>query len=201
MSGKALVVGPLAGIAVAGLVLVARGADTPSRSEAVVVKQKLAGITAFAERPSRRPNQTTLTERELNAFLAYEAGEHLPQGVVEPAIAITGGGRVSGRAIVDLDAVRRQKQRNSLDPLGYATGRLPVTAAGLLKTSDGVGRFELESATIANIPIPKPLLQEIVTYYSRTPENPTGISLDDPFKLPSRIREIHVEPGRAVVIQ
>jgi hypothetical protein len=182
-------------------VLLAGAGDAPSRADANLLRQKIAGITAFGERPSRRLNQTTVTEKELNAFLAYDADEHLPPGVVEPAITIAGAGRVSARAVVDLDAVRKQKPRSSLDPLGYATGRLPVTAAGVLRTSNGIGRFELESATIASIPVPKPLLQEIVTYYSRTAENPTGIGLDDSFQLPSRIREIHVEPGRAVIIQ
>jgi len=85
--------------------------------------------------------------------------------------------------------------------LSYASGRLPVTAAGVLTTSNGVGRFAFESATLASVPVPKALLQEIVSYYSRSRETPAGISLDDPFPLPARIREIQVESGRAIVIQ
>jgi hypothetical protein len=85
--------------------------------------------------------------------------------------------------------------------MNYLTGRLPVTATGVLKTSNGVGRFELESAHVSSIPIPKMLLQEIVSYYSRTPDNPSGISLDDPFALPARIREIQVERGQAIIVQ
>jgi hypothetical protein len=45
------------------------------------------------------------------------------------------------------------------------------------------------------------ILQEIVSYYSRTAENPSGISLDDPFALPARIREIQVERGQAIIVQ
>ena len=103
---------------------------------------------------------------------------------------------------MDLDAVRRERKATSLlDPVTYLTGRLPVTATGVLKTSNGVGRFQLESASVSSVPIPKLLLQEIVSYYSRTPENPSGISLDDPFALPARIREIQVERGQAVIVQ
>ena len=76
-----------------------------------------------------------------------------------------------------------------------------MTATGVLKTSNGVGTFQLESAALGPVPIPKVILQEIVSYYSRTPENPAGIDIDAPFALPARIREIQVEPGRAVVIQ
>ena len=50
-----------------------------------------------------------------------------------------------------------------------------MTATGILTTSNGVGRFELESASVGGVPIPKLLLQEIVSYYSRTPENPAGL--------------------------
>jgi len=104
--------------------------------------------------------------------------------------------------MVDLDALKKQRPPKSLlDPMNLASGRLPVAASGVLKTADGMGRFELESATLANIPIPKVFLQEIVSYYSRSPERPSGIALDDPFALPAHIREIQVEAGRAVVVQ
>jgi len=43
--------------------------------------------------------------------------------------------------------------------------------------------------------------QEIVSYYSKTPERPAGINLDDEFPLPAGIREIQVEPGHAIVVQ
>ena len=78
---------------------------------------------------------------------------------------------------------------------------MPVTATGRLQTSKGVGRFELESASVGGVPVPKLLLQEIVSYYSRTAQNPAGINLDDPFALPARIREIQVERGQAIIVQ
>jgi len=76
-----------------------------------------------------------------------------------------------------------------------------VTATGVLTTNNGVGHFELEAAAISRLPVPKFLLQEIVSYYSRTAANPAGISLDDPFALPARIREIQVERGQAIIVQ
>jgi hypothetical protein len=98
--------------------------------------------------------------------------------------------------------VRKQKNPTSLlDPMNYLMGRLPVTATGVLTTSNGVGHFELESASVSSIPIPKILLQEIVSYYSRTGDKPNGIGLDDPFPLPARIREIQVQRGQAIIVQ
>ena len=173
-----------------------------SRRDATLLKQKVATITAHAEKPTRQPRRTTVTENEVNSYLAYEAREQLPTGVVEPSVTILGSGRLSGRAVVDLDAVRREKNPTSLlDPMNYLMGKVPVSATGVLKTSNGVGHFELESAAISRLPIPKFLLQEIVSYYSRTTANPAGISLDDPFALPARIREIQVERGQAIIVQ
>jgi len=179
------------------------GADVrATRRDAAVFGQKVASINAHAEKPTRQGLRTTVTEAEVNSYLAYDSKDQLPAGVVEPSIAILGAGRLSGRAVVDLDAVRKAKNATSFwDPMSYLTGRLPVTAVGTLKTSNGTGQFVLETAAIAGVPIPKLVLQEIVSYYSRTPSKPSGIGLDDPFALPSKIREIQVERGQAIIVQ
>ncbi len=173
-----------------------------SKRDAETLKQKVATITAFGDRPSNQARRTAVTESEVNSYLGYDGRAQLPTGVVDPAVSILGTGRLSGRAVVDLDAVRRAKASQSwFDPTNYLTGKLPVTATGRLQTSNGVGRFELESASVGGVPVPKMLLQEIVSYYSRTHENPSGINIDDPFALPARIREIQVERGQAIIVQ
>jgi len=113
----------------------------------------------------------------------------------------SGNGRVTGRALVDLDAVRTQKKRAWTDPLAYLMGKLPVTAAGTLTTDNGVGRFQLESAEISGVTVPKALLQELLSYYSKTKENPAGINMDEPFQLPSAILEIRIGQGVATIVQ
>jgi len=88
-----------------------------------------------------------------------------------------------------------------MDPIGYLSGKVPVTAAGTLSTSNGTGRFQLESAELSGITIPKFVLQELLSFYSRTPGTPNGIDMDAPFQLPARIKEIKVGTGTATVIQ
>jgi hypothetical protein len=191
-------------VATVGLVsLVNLRADVrTSKRDAATLKQKVATITAQADRPAKVARRTIVTETEVNSYLVYEAREQIPVGVVDPSIAVLGPGRVSARAVVDLDAVRKQKAPTSLlDPMNYLMGRVAVTAVGTLKTANGVGRFALESSSVGSVPVPKILLQEIVSHYSRTAEKPAGISLDDPFPLPARIREIQVERGQAIIVQ
>jgi hypothetical protein len=144
---------------------------------------------------------TQISDNELNAYFKFNAKEQIPVGIVEPTINALGEGRVGGRAVVDLDAVRRQKQRGWLDPLGYMTGRLPITATGRLATKDGVGTFSLESAEVSGVTIPKTVLQELLSYYSKSKEDPDGINMDDPFELPARIKEIRVGKATATIVQ
>ena len=85
--------------------------------------------------------------------------------------------------------------------MSYLSGKLPISAEGTFTSNQGVGHFQLESASVGSVPVPKSVLQEIISYYSRTPDKPSGIGLDDPFALPARIREIQVERGHAIIVQ
>jgi hypothetical protein len=188
-------------LVLAGVCLHAEG-PPPLRSDADLFKQKAATIAQRGSAPTRQLLNTTVTEREVNAYLAYETAEGLPAGVADPSVSIPGTDRVTARAVVDLDAVRRQRNPTGLfDPMRYLSGRLAVTATGVLRATNGVARFHLESADIAGVPIPKLVLQEIVNHFSRSAEHPSGINLDEPVALPARIREIHVERGQAVIVQ
>jgi hypothetical protein len=196
----------LSALALALLLLVGSG-DAQGRitkADGDRFQGKLGRIVALGNTPrgrARAAQSTVVSDAEVNSYLRFHAQEQIPVGVVDPVINAHGNGMVSGRAIVDLDAVRKQKQRGWLDPMGYLTGRMPLTARGRLTTKDGMGRFELESAELSGVSIPKTVLQELLTYYSRTPEDPDGINMDHPFELPAQIREIRVAPGAATIVQ
>jgi hypothetical protein len=174
-----------------------------SKQDATRFQAKLAQIEKNAATPRKgtAARTTQVTDAEVNSYLKFLAGSQVPVGIVDPNLHGAGNGRVTGRATVDLDAVRTQKKRAWTDPLNWLMGRLPVTAAGTLTTKDGVGRFALESAAISGVTIPKSLLQELVSFYSRTPENPAGINMDEPFQLPAAIREIKIGTGTAAIVQ
>ena len=57
------------------------------------------------------------------------------------------------------------------------------------------------TASPSIVPVPKTLLQELVSYYSRSETKPHGVKLDDPFELPARIKQIEVGQAQAVVVQ
>jgi hypothetical protein len=172
-----------------------QNADVFTRKVVQIQQQGLAGERGGMLR-------TPLTQDEVNSWFAYMAQPMLPTGVMQPQVAILGQGKVSGEAIVDLDAVAKKRASGGrLDPWSFISGRVPVSVTGLLHTRDGVGRFEVQSAEISGVPVPATLLQELLSYYSRSPERPQGLRLDDAFALPANIRQIEVGQGQAVVVQ
>jgi hypothetical protein len=174
----------------------------PSRQDAARLRLKVEAIERNAQARRPAPLVTRLTEREVNAYLSYDVRDQLPPGLTEPRITVLPDLRLSGTATIDLDAVRRQRQaRGWLDPLGYLGGKVPVALSGRLTASGGLARFALDRATVGGVPVPKMIVQELVTFYSRTPDNPRGLNIDDPYPLPARIREIDIRPGEAVVKQ
>jgi hypothetical protein len=197
-------------LAIGGLALLAAltsgprvGADTAyTRADADAMQRKIDAIAALPAGAGKRTTLTPFTEREVNAYLRFHLRDDIPAGIADPVITIVGGGRVSGTAMVDLDAVSKANRSTSwFDPMRLLTGRLPVVATGTLETSNGSGRFLLETATVSGVPVPRSVLQRIVSYYSTTTEDPDGIGIDDPFALPAQIVEIRVQPGQALVVQ
>jgi len=198
----------LVAAALAGTIAVATmaAADVYTRADSTSMRLKIERIVQ-AERTAvqrRAPAglTTPLTQREVNSYLRYDLAPQVPVGIAEPVITIVGEGRLLGDAVVDLDAVSRANPpKGFFDPMRLLTGRVPLRVQGVLVTSRGTGKFSLESASLAGVPVPKSVLQTLLSHYSRSQEKPDGIGLDDPFALPAAIREIRVEPGRAIVVQ
>jgi hypothetical protein len=178
-------------------------AATVSRQSADEFAQKVALIQRQGDVTERAGTwRTRLTQDELNSWFMYRAQPLLPNGVGQPQVTIGGDGRVAGQAVVDLDAVaKRRSTGGAFDPFSLIGGKVPVSVTGILHTRDGMGRFEVQTAEMSGIPVPVTVLQELVTYYSRTPERPQGVRLDDAFELPANIRQIEVGQGQAVVVQ
>jgi hypothetical protein len=174
-----------------------------SKQQADLFSQKLAQIVVQGDAAQKAgTRRTPVTESELNSWFTYSAKPLLPAGVSDPRITMIGNGKVTGQAIVDLDAIAKKKASGgTFDIWNLVGGKVPVNVAGTLRTKDGIGSFDLESADISGLPLPKSFLQDVVSYYSRTADHPQGVKIDDPFALPASIRQIDVGAGQAVIVQ
>jgi hypothetical protein len=180
--------------------VVALSAETTTPGQADAFQKKLDSVISRGHVPPSG-RRTEFAGEELNAYLQLRLAPQFPTGVTDPSVTLEGQGRLSGRAVVDLDGIRKKSSGSWFDPSAYLTGRLPVTAVGSLKAESGKGQFQLERAEVSGIPIPKSLLQEVVTYYTRSAQLPNGVNLDQPFDLPVHIQRIDVDPGKATVVQ
>jgi hypothetical protein len=190
----------LAALVAFGVLVSAADVLTPQLADAFA--KKIVLVQNQAEQKSAKDRPTTFTQAETNSYLKFQAGDLLPTGLTQPELTMLGQGRVSGKAVVDLDLVRKKQSTGGwFDPTSYLTGKLPVTASGRIVTADGKGRFELATAEVSGLPIPKSFLNQLVNFFTRTADNPKGSSLDDTFELPSNIRSIDVEQGRFITHQ
>ena len=202
MRRRLAVVGAAGGIGLA--TLVANGmqaADSLTSDDGAKLEEKLVSILRHADTAEPEEQITSLLEGEINAYLRFQGAARLPIGLTEPKLQIGEGGIVSAEAVVDLNLIREQRARDWLDPLQYLAGRLPVTASGRVRSGDGLAEVDIESVTLAGVPVPVQVLQELVGYYTRTPDHPNGTRLDEPISLPYRIAELRLSPGRAIIVQ
>jgi hypothetical protein len=185
---------------------VARGEQDYPRAMADTMASKVTAIATRGSLPpiagtQPAPVRTSFTEAEANAYFEHYGPALLPAGVVDPRVSIADGNRVAARAVVDLDAVRKARERGWLDPLGYVTGSLEVKATGKLFAANGVGLFQFESGSVGGVAVSKALLQELISFYTATPEDPDGYQLGEPSPLPASIRAVEIKAGSATVVQ
>lgn len=187
-------------LVIAGFVTVQGAAMT--RQQADAFARKVVEIHDHGAQSARRAKRTTISETELNSWFMYRAQPVMPTGLSQPKVTIVGSGKLIGSAIIDLEAIGKKRSTGgSFDVWSLLGGKLPLSLTGVLHTKDGQGRFELQAADVSGVPIPKTLLQELLSHYTKSEERPQGYRLEDPFELPAKIRQIEVGQGQAVVVQ
>lgn len=193
--GNVLLLLFLAGVAVSA-------ADVLTRQQGDAFAKKVVAVQEHANAGAKKALATSFTQAETNSYLKFNAVDLLPTGLTQPEITMHAQNRVSAKAIVDLDIVRKKQSSGGwFDPTSYLTGKLLVTAAGRVITGDGKGRIELQSAEVSGVPIPKTFLNQMVNFFTRTADNPKGSTVDDVFELPAKIKRIDSEQGRFTVHQ
>jgi hypothetical protein len=172
-------------------------ADSMAKKIAVIQRQ------GSERAPSGAKRRTPVSEAELNSWFAFQGLPLLPTGLTEPKLRIVDNRTVVGDGVVDLDVVAKSRATGGggFDIWNLIGGRVPVTVTGFISARGGKGRFELQSAQVAGVPVSPRVVQLLLGYYSRSASHPDGLRLDQEYELPSGIREIELSPGTAVVVQ
>src|SRR5712691_6289997 len=96
--------------AICGLILTVTSLEAAavSKQQADLFSRKLAQIVDQGD-AAQKPGTRRTPETELNSWFTYSAKPLLPAGVSDPRITMIGNGKVTGQAIVDLDAIAKKK--------------------------------------------------------------------------------------------
>lgn len=196
----------LAVVLVAALGVSAAAQTAAQKRDNDKMQQSLDAITARANAPAVKgktppPLRTSFTDAQFNAWLLGDGKDNVPVGLLQPVVGFPAAGKVTAKAVVDLDAVRKSKQRGMMDPMNLLSGLVPVTLTGTLSGAGGMATFDVESATLGTWPLPRSVLQELLAYYSKSPQFPDGIALGKPFPLPSAVQSLTIARGIATVVQ
>jgi hypothetical protein len=151
---------------------------------------------------SGRPASTetlAVTQRQINSYLNLLLAPKIPPGVSGLEVRLEQD-RLGARGLVDLDQVRSRLPRGGASGLlALLSGTVPVELAGRMPNGYGVGRIELEQASVGGVSLPVSVVAELVSLATRSATNPKGFDLLAPFPLPWSARRVRFEPGRAVV--
>jgi hypothetical protein len=152
----------LAGVVVSAALAAAQGtgatATALKRDSEKMQKNVAASLLRAATPPpptgkAPSPLRTSFTDRELNAWLSADGKANVPTGLVSPSVAFTGPGKLTVHGLIDLDAVRKSRERSMLDPMAYLTGQMEISLRGTLTGRGGQGVFDVESASLGNVAV------------------------------------------------
>jgi hypothetical protein len=157
-------------------------------------RQKIERI----ENQQLQPGESmVLTEDELNAALRFEYGPDVPPGIREPKVELLDGFAIV-RALVDIAELQRASD-GGVGLWGMVFGGERALAARVRPSSaGGRARVLVESVTIDDATISGSLLEYLLAAVFEAPES-SGSSADR-LVLPGNLRELKIEPARAVVV-
>ena len=163
----------------------------------VSMDKKIATLEANATDTLSQPQQTTLTQDELNAYIA-EGGVQVPKGLYDIKFALTAGS-VQAASKVDFDQL--SEGHGGGNPIFSAlfSGMHDVEVEAQASGTSGEGTVTIQSAKLDGVTVPKSALQYLIEHYVK-PKYPQA-GMTSTFQLPARIDSAEVQQGQVVLTQ
>jgi hypothetical protein len=186
----------LASILIAVLAIVPAGSSCPpseltpeARADAMKVLQTIERIrTESAAAPSARPRSAVVSEREMNAYIAYRIETGKEDILKDLRLKLFPGNRIEGLAVIDL---RGRKLPAFIKPM------MNITFAGVVETRPGKARVRFESLYLEQQQIQTALLDMVLSTVAEL-EGTEPVRLDDWYELPYGIVGLETRQGRLV---
>jgi hypothetical protein len=159
--------------------------------------KKIAILESNAGETSAKPQTTTITQDELNAYLT-EGGVQIPKGLSNVKIEFQPG-TVHASSQVDFDQL--SEGHGGGNPIFSAlfSGTHDVEADGEASGSDGQGTVTIQSVKLDGVPVPKSALQYLIQHYVK-PKYPSA-GMTSTFALPEKIETAVVQQSQVALTQ
>lgn len=161
-----------------------------ARADAMKVLQAIERIrTESAAAPHVPARSLAVSERELNAYIAYRIETEKEDILKDLRLKLFPGNRIEGLAVIDLGD-------RELPP--FIKPMMNITFAGVVETLPGKVRVRFESLYLEQQRIQTALLDLIISAVSEL-EGTVPVRLDDWYELPYGISGLETGSGRLVV--
>ena len=184
------------------LLLAQAATPAPASSRAGLTRADADSLSRKLEALEKRrgpgaAEKVSISQGELNSYLNLSLGPRMPPGLSDVDVRLELD-RVSAKAVVDLDQVKgKLPPAGPFSPLTFLGGRVPVEVKGRLPNDDGFATIEFEEIRMGGLPVPPSFVAQFVASATRTPDNPKGLDILAPIRLPYALKRIRVQPGKA----
>ena len=162
--------------------------------------RKLEAIEKRRIEKSRKRQTVLFTQGEVNSYLNLTYAEKLPKGLRDVEVRLDRD-RILAKGLVNIDRVKGKvgEGGGSFGPLSFLSGDVPVEITGKVTAKDGFGLVVWESVYLSSMRVPVSVLEQLVLSATKTDENPEGVDITAPFRLPYSVKRLRLEPGRALL--
>lgn len=149
-------------------------------------------------RRANRKVTATLTENDLNAYLAENLRETGRQGVNSIRLSLLPDNYISSFTVIDFDAVERWRPGTVpmlLRPV--LRGRKAIQVDARFRAEGGKFTYQIEKGLFEKIPIPPSLMEKVIEIVaSRQPER---YDVNRPIPLPPNVQRVWTSQGMMTV--
>lgn len=159
-------------------------------ADALKVFRAIETIQEAGPPPAGGLRRITVSERELNAYIAFRIENEKEEMMKELRLKLLGDQKLEGKLVLDL----RGAKISSLLP-----DRATFLLAAQLEAGDGKARIRLDKLFLEQQPI-QPVVIDLILLFASRKDNAVPSSLNEWIDLPIGIRELRVDKERLTAL-
>ena len=138
-----------------------------------------------------------LSETDLNSYLTTKLEKADRKGLESISVRLKQGSFVTV-VTVNMDEVQFKEQSLTASLLsGLLRGAHTLEVEGQLQVQEGVGKYQVQQASLDGIALPASVMEMVVSTLGRQQDPP--LDLAEPFPMPYGISTVDVQPGQLTI--